>query len=370
MIKKLKIGLLVVILALFIGASSVYAADITYSVDTTVDLSSPDINLTILAGSVATSTVVNAGTVVVTVPVSSTFTITSADRLLVATGETQFGVITTTCSTALLSKMIITAPAGSAQTITVTPSGSACSPGSSGGGGGVVTDITPPSGTSVSINSGVASTSSLSATLALTAIDATQMLISNDVGFAGASWEAYATSKSWTLTSGDGVKTVYAKFRDTALNMSVAVSDTITASGTGTIAVVTNEPTQGCSGGNLYNTSTGALCVNNAGPQIPGCGNKTSGFSTATGQSCALNRVTTGTTYNFGAKTLKNGSRGDAVMELQRFLNAKLALGLVVDGKLGPKTIKVIKQWQKDNGLVADGLVGAKTKVKMNAEAN
>ena len=52
--------------------------------------------------------------------------------------------------------------------------------------------------------------------------------------------------------------------------------------------------------------------------------------------------------------------------ELQRFLNAKLNLGLVIDGKLGPKTIAVIKKWQKDNGLVADGFIGAKTKLKMN----
>ena len=70
--------------------------------------------------------------------------------------------------------------------------------------------------------------------------------------------------------------------------------------------------------------------------------------------------------YNFGTVTLRNGSRGPAVMELQRFLNAKLNLGLTVDGKLGPKTITVIKKWQRGNGLVADGLVGAKTKARMN----
>ena len=72
------------------------------------------------------------------------------------------------------------------------------------------------------------------------------------------------------------------------------------------------------------------------------------------------------TSYNFGTVTLRSGSRGEAVMELQRFLNRFLNLGLVVDGKLGPKTIAVIKQWQRDNGLVADGLVGVKTKAKMN----
>ncbi|KKR01728.1 MAG: Peptidoglycan-binding domain 1 protein [Candidatus Nomurabacteria bacterium GW2011_GWD2_39_12] len=66
--------------------------------------------------------------------------------------------------------------------------------------------------------------------------------------------------------------------------------------------------------------------------------------------------------YNFGTTTLKNGSKGEAVKELQRFLNDKLNLGLVLDGKLGPKTIAVI------NGLVADGLIGAKTKAMMNAQ--
>ena len=50
--------------------------------------------------------------------------------------------------------------------------------------------------------------------------------------------------------------------------------------------------------------------------------------------------------------------------ELQRFLNDKLNLGLVLDGRLGPKTIAVIKQWQTDNGLVADGLIGPATKAR------
>lgn len=374
MINKLKIGFLVMALSFaMVGMMPAYAADVTYSADTTVDLSSPDINLTILSGSTATSVVVGTGTVVVVVPASGTFTITSADRALSGTGAAGFGVITTSCSSASLYTMTLTAPSSGAETITITPESYQCSAttGAGGTGGGTPADTTPPSNTSISINSGDSTVSSVSVSLTLAATDATQMIISNDSGFAGASWETYATNKSWTLTSGDGVKTVYAKFRDTALNMSTAVSDTITVSGTGVVAVVTNEPTEGCSGGNLYNTSTGALCVNNAGPEIPGCGNRTTGFSTSTGASCVGNRSTTATstTYNFGTKTLKNGSKGEAVMELQRFLNTTMNLGLVVDGKLGPKTIAVIKKWQKANGLVADGLVGPKTKAKMNSMA-
>jgi peptidoglycan hydrolase-like protein with peptidoglycan-binding domain len=71
--------------------------------------------------------------------------------------------------------------------------------------------------------------------------------------------------------------------------------------------------------------------------------------------------------YNFGTNTLRRGSTGPAVKELQRFLNDTLNLGLVLDGKLGPKTIAVIKTWQANHGLVADGLVGPKTKKAMLA---
>src|SRR3989338_4776076 len=122
----------------------------------------------------------------------------------------------------------------------------------------------------------------------------------------------------------------------------------------------------GCSGGNLYNIATGALCVNNSTSQGCSGGSK---YNTSTGALCVNNTVSDRRVYNFGTITLRNGSRGDAVMELQRFLNARLNLGLVVDGKLGPRTIAVIKNWQSVNGLLDDGLIGVKTKARMNIEA-
>jgi len=114
---------------------------------------------------------------------------------------------------------------------------------------------------------------------------------------------------------------------------------------------------------------------------IPGCNNGTNGFSITTGQSCLGNTggITTTipptlqpqiTPYNFGTTTLRFWSKGEAVKELQRFLNKNLNLNLKVDGVLGLKTIAIIKQWQKSHGLVADGLVGAKTKAKMNTMGN
>ena len=52
------------------------------------------------------------------------------------------------------------------------------------------------------------------------------MRFSND-GTTFSAAEAYATSKTWTLTSGDGTKTVYAQYQDVAGNWSTAATDTI-----------------------------------------------------------------------------------------------------------------------------------------------
>jgi len=92
-------------------------------------------------------------------------------------------------------------------------------------------DSTAPTGTIV-IDAGNASTNSTAVTLTLTCTDdvgCTQMQFSND----NATWstaETNATSKSWTLALGgaDGVRTVYARFMDTAGNMSAVVNDQIT----------------------------------------------------------------------------------------------------------------------------------------------
>ncbi len=91
-------------------------------------------------------------------------------------------------------------------------------------------DTTPPTGT-ITINGAAAATNSLTVTLTLSATDnsgsVSQMQFSSD-GTTYTAPEAYAATKSWTLTAGDGVKTVYAKFKDAAGNWSVPASDTIT----------------------------------------------------------------------------------------------------------------------------------------------
>jgi hypothetical protein len=55
----------------------------------------------------------------------------------------------------------------------------------------------------------------------------------------------------------------------------------------------------------------------------------------------------------------KNGSKGEVVKQIQK------VLGVEQVGNFGPKTEAAVKEWQKKNGLTADGIVGPATLAKM-----
>ena len=98
-------------------------------------------------------------------------------------------------------------------------------------------DAAAPTG-SISVSGGAsyATTTSVSLTLAANDVGGSgvaQMQFSNDNSNWSA-WETYTTSKSgWLLAAGDGAKTVYAKYKDGAGNVSSAYSDGITLDATG-----------------------------------------------------------------------------------------------------------------------------------------
>ena len=99
----------------------------------------------------------------------------------------------------------------------------------------LILDTLAPSGVSVSINSGAQYTTNTSVQLSIRCSDSDttgyQMKIWGINGVAtesAASWETYATSKTVTLPSGDGLKTVYIKVRDDVYNESTSASDSIT----------------------------------------------------------------------------------------------------------------------------------------------
>jgi hypothetical protein len=68
--------------------------------------------------------------------------------------------------------------------------------------------------TSLVINKGDAITNSRAVTLDLAAERAVEMWLSEDKNFETGTWEPYATTTTWILSSNLGPKTVYAKFRD------------------------------------------------------------------------------------------------------------------------------------------------------------
>jgi hypothetical protein len=91
-------------------------------------------------------------------------------------------------------------------------------------------DTTAPSG-SIAIDGGNTYCNSTSVTLDLSGVSdsetgVTEMRFSNN-GSSWSGWEPYAASKSWSLLSGDGTKTVYAQFRNNAGMTSGSISDSI-----------------------------------------------------------------------------------------------------------------------------------------------
>ena len=80
----------------------------------------------------------------------------------------------------------------------------------------------------VTVNQGRPKTSSRDVSLRMSASSETELMqVSNESDMSGAQWQPFQSSYSWTLSSGDGTKTVYVRFRDSGDNESAIVSDEI-----------------------------------------------------------------------------------------------------------------------------------------------
>lgn len=97
-------------------------------------------------------------------------------------------------------------------------------------------DTLAPQGVTLQINAGAIYTANKAVSLAIGCSDASTAgysmkiwgSITGAATEADAQWETYATSKTVTLTDGDGLKTIYVKVRDNVWNEADAVSATIT----------------------------------------------------------------------------------------------------------------------------------------------
>lgn len=99
---------------------------------------------------------------------------------------------------------------------------------------GAIFNITPPAAgvapsvTFFSINNGAAATASRIVTLNNSCTGSpTEYMASESSSFVGASWQTYSAAPSFTLSSGNGTKTVYFKVRN-QYGVSATVSDSIT----------------------------------------------------------------------------------------------------------------------------------------------
>jgi len=94
----------------------------------------------------------------------------------------------------------------------------------------IILDNVVPSG-AVTINAGNSWTNNISAVLTLSYSDETsglyQMQLSNSSSFSGASWVDVSTTANINLTAIDGTRTIYARFKDNAGNISGSFTDTI-----------------------------------------------------------------------------------------------------------------------------------------------
>lgn len=184
-------------------------------------------------------------------------------------------------------------------------------------------DTLAPQGASLKINSGAAYTAGATITLTIGTSDTPttgyQMKVwgvSTAATEAAASWETFATSKSVSLATGDGLKTVYVKLRDAVLNESAAVSAQITLDTTVPVVTVTGPDVSTISAVSGANTSKFSFIVgeifteykvkvvpvssslHDAGTQIPATAGSTNMSGTnATGYpaSTAINGTINGT---------------------------------------------------------------------------
>ena len=114
----------------------------------------------------------------------------------------------------------------------------------------IVLDTSAPTG-SVTINGGAAYVTSTSVSLTLAASDpsaVSKMCVSSSTTMR-CTWEPYSHTKAWKFPSGDGTKTVYVKYQDSAGNLSPVYSSSVildTTAPTGSVTI---------NGGNQYTNS-------------------------------------------------------------------------------------------------------------------
>lgn len=193
----------------------------------------------------------------------------------------------------------------------------------------IIVDNQAPSGTVV-INDGAAATNSTTVTLTLSAADAsypgytgtvTQMRFSNN-GTSYSAAEAYAATKTWTLTTGAGTKTVYVQFSDAVGNWSTAATDTIVLDTTApTISARTATNITGTSVTITWTTNEAATSQVEYGPTTSYGSLTPIDQTLVTAHSVTITGLTPNTTYNWRVRS-KDAAGNEAVSANSTFMTA------------------------------------------------
>ncbi len=171
-----------------------------------------------------------------------------------------------------------------------------------------VQDTTAPTGAIAISNNATYATNpvvtlTLSASDNLSAPAIIDMLVSNYADLSGGGWEDLAATKAWTLTAGDGSKTVYVRYRDATGNLSGIYSDAILLDSVK--PVVTIQSVAG-SGGTDSNGADGFAAVTNTNPTVVWYGNDLGSYALKKGASCATGTALSGTWNGFATTTTLN----------------------------------------------------------------
>lgn len=201
-------------------------------------------------------------------------------------------------------------------------------------------DTTAPSGLSLKLNNGAQYTTSTTVTAAIavsdTATTGYQMKIwgvSGAATEADASWGSFAKSKSITLPTGDGLKTVHIKVRDDVGNETAAVSATITLNTAVPVVTITGPDKTKISKVASFNTSAFSFTsdvdfeeykikvvpsessLESAGTQIP-----TTAGSTNTSGKTGGYKAQTAINVTINGADLETASAGDGVKIIKVFV--------------------------------------------------
>lgn len=223
--------------------------------------------------------------------------------------------------------------ASTTRTVTVNPAPVVTSGGGGGGGGGSSYVYT-----SFAINGGALEATSSQVTLTLSASGLPQMWLSNDATFSTGGWMSVQSPYTWTLSTGTGTKTVYARF-GSASSTYATNQDSILVTATSLPAPLPL----------VTPTSTSGVVL---------------GAST--------------TCTDLLMKNLRYGNRGAEVKTLQTFLNTTQGETLPLTGYFGSMTREAVKRFQKKYaaqiltpiGLSAPtGIVGNATRTVINSLA-